>query len=298
MKNATAHEEHDLPGRHETAKEWIFMRDIYVDSRYQRPLNDSRVTSIQVSFDPDALGLPFVVETRDGGSKTRYAIIDGQHRIEAARRLFGNAQMIECEIIRNITIERAADLFRRRNQAHSPTALDKFLAGVTAKNEECLAINGIVQSVGLSVQRKDGDLIVRAVASLLKVYRGQRAELQAGQTTTPKNALPLKRALVVLSEAWGPGRDAFQGDLIHGVGMVLTRDSDSIELEELIRKLKTYPGGALKMVGDARNLRSIVGGSIGSAVAMRVIERYNTGRRTKTLPPWREGKPQAAQQQK
>jgi hypothetical protein len=279
MKTATAP---SLPGRQETTTEWIFMRDIYVDPSYQRPLEEARVEAMARDFDPDAVGLPFVVEIRQKNGKVKYAIIDGQHRIGSARKCFGDDQMIKCEIIRNISVARAAALFEKRNKMKKPRLIDRFIALETAKDEETMEILAIVRGLGLNVHRTRGDNIVQAVGALQKVYRGERMR------GTGKNPNALRRTLEICQEAWGPSPDAFNENIVLGIGMVLNRHADAINTDELLRKLKSYPGGALRLLGNARGLRAIDGGSIAHTVAAIVVKTYSKGKRGKGLPPWRE----------
>lgn len=280
MKSAATH---SLPGRQPTSVEWVYLRDIYADSRYQRPTDEARVRRYADEFNPDALGLPFVSEHIRGG-RPKFAVIDGQHRHAAALLAFGGDQMIECEVIRGLSVEQEAKLFRERNASVKLTALIAFLAGVTSGDEECTAINKIVESVGLKVSVVRGDRIVQGVRALQKVYRGDRG-LAGG-----KNALPLKRTLMVLNDAWGPSVEAYNAELIHGLGLFMTRHGDVVDVDSLVQKLRGYPGGSVRLIGDAKGLRSINGGGmLAHAVADIITKTYNKGRRGKSdLPDWRE----------
>lgn len=279
MKNATAREL-DLSVKQKTTREWVKLHDILSNTRYQRPLTDGRVQEIAANFDPDAIGLPFVAEVKRGG-RTKYEAIDGQHRVAAARIALGETQMIECEIIRGVSVERAAQLFRLRNNARKPQLIHQFLAGVTAGDDECVTINKTVESCGLMIAITRGDNVVQAVRALQMIYRGDK------QLGSGRNPLPLKRTLLVLKEAWGPTADAFQAELIAGVGMVMTRHGEVIDSNDLIRKLKASPGGPLKLIGDAAGSREFYGGSLSHSVAGVVINRYNRGLRKGLLPAWR-----------
>lgn len=279
----TAAAAHEFPGRRDTSKDWIYMRDIYVDPRYQRPLDEGRVVRMQETFDPDALGLPFVVAMPQPGGKARFAIIDGQHRVEAARRVFGDKQMIECEVVRGVSLERAAQLFELRNQSRKPKAIDLFLASVTAGNEEAIAINKIVHSAGLVVSRSRTDHVVQGVAAMQKVYRGDRL------LGTGKNPLPLKRTLLILDEAWGPSPDAYRAELIEGLGWLLIRHGEIFDGDHMIRRLKEYPGGPLKFAGDVAGYRGVAGGNQSTAASTVLTNLYNKGRKKNTLPKWGKG---------
>lgn len=277
-----------LPGREPTSREWIALSDLYSDEAYQRPIDETRVVRMRDAFDPDALGLPFVAEMKEVGGSGRFAVIDGQHRVELARLMYGDAQIIECEVIRGITRGRAAELFRLRNRATKPRALDVFLAGVTAGDPECVAIDRVVRAAGLRVARGGADRTIEAVVALQRVYRGDRA---VGAGADP---VALKRTLTVCNAAWGPNADAFLGDVVHGIGMVVVRHAELLNDDELSRKLRGYSGGPVRLLGDAKGLRVVVGGSVAHAVAAVVTRLYNRGRRRHGLPAWRGGEDERA----
>jgi hypothetical protein len=61
--------------------EWCWVKDMFVDARFQRPLHEPTVKKIVAGFDIDQLGLPFV-NIREGG---KLSVIDGSHRVAAVR---------------------------------------------------------------------------------------------------------------------------------------------------------------------------------------------------------------------
>lgn len=273
----------DLPHKEQTAVEFIVARDIGADPLYQRPLDLKRVGAMAANFDADAFGIPFVHGASDG----RFYVIDGQHRIAAAVQCFGEDQQIGCEVVRGITRERAAQLFNERNTSTKVGAVDRFLAGVTARDPECIAIRDIVGSVGLTVGHPSGRQrgCIAAVTALQRVYRGH---MMVGKTAgSGRNPLPLKRTLVVLCDAWGDSRDTLQASLINGLGLVMLRHGDTIDTEHLIRNLKKMTGGPLRLIGMSRGLKDSIGGSLPNAIATAITNQYNLGLRRNRLPAWR-----------
>ena len=53
---------------------------LYVDRRFQRPLNERRAAKIAAEFDPSLLGVLHVNARRKGGAAA-YSVLDGQHRL-------------------------------------------------------------------------------------------------------------------------------------------------------------------------------------------------------------------------
>ena len=81
-----------------------------VTEQYQRILNMKNVAGIVKNFDPAKLGVLVVSHRADG----TYAVLDGQHRLTALRRLGYDAA--NCIVLEGMTIRQEADYFRRQNE--------------------------------------------------------------------------------------------------------------------------------------------------------------------------------------
>ena len=68
--------------------------------------------------------------------------------------------------------------------------------------------------------------------------------------------------------------------------MVIVR-YPAIEHEDLIRKLAKFAGGPNAIIGRARGLRDLHGGTVSRNLAEAIVELYNRGRRKSQLEPWR-----------
>ena len=254
--------------------EWVPLSNIFVDSRAQRPFDAKWAQKIAADFDPDKLGLPAIVAV----AEDRFAVIDGQHRCEATRIAMGENQQIECEVIRGIDIARAAELYRGRNTIRRPQTIDYFLAGVTAKDPECVAIIKILEDLGIKVMRGGAnDNIIVAVASLQKLYR---------MGTVPHPGRFLKETLMLAIEVWGRKAETWNGDLLIGLGLILARHGGEIDMGALEKKLRGFTGGALGVLGRARSWREATGGSVSQCVSRVIVAAYNTGRPKTPLPEW------------
>ena len=97
--------------------------------------------------------------------------------------------------------------------------------------------------------------------------------------------MPLKRTLGICLESWGNGSDSFNGDIVVGLGHVMLRHGDTIDVDKMVRKLKQYPGGPLRLLGNAKGLRAASGGTVANAVATVIVNLYGHGRGG--LPHWR-----------
>lgn len=259
--------------------EWIPVARTELPPGAQRKYDDAWATKIAADFDPDKLGKPLIAAIPGRGGQERFWIIDGQHRIAAVKKALGEDQSVECEVIRGITIDRVAEIFRGRNTTRPVSALDKFMAGVTAKNEECVAINNAVTGLGLRIAGTGDPGTISAVIALGKIQRLDKS--------MPRGAL-LRRVLSLALECWGRAPESFNGHILTGLALVLDRHRDEIEMDVFDKKLKSCPGGALGLVGRARKLKEALGRDMNNCMARAIVSFYNAGRSKNRLPEWGE----------
>jgi hypothetical protein len=273
---------------YESRNEWIPAASIEVEPLAQRPFDPKWAKQIADSFDPDLIGFPVVCALPNNRGGERFIALDGWHRIKATMIALGESQSIQCEVIRGITLQRAAKIFRGRNNVRSVCNIDRFLAGVTAGDEECVAITGVVESFDLRVGRTQTDGIIKAVASLQWIYRGERSR------GSGRNVLPLRRTLDVVTQAWGKSASGLNGAIIRGIGAVILRHGDMLDFEQLEHRLRQFRGGAAGLLGAGRGVSEAFGGSVANGVATRVVREYNKGRKpTNKLPEWMRGQDDA-----
>ena len=99
-----------------------------VTEQYQRILNMKNVAGIVKNFDPAKLGVLVVSHRADG----TYAVLDGQHRLAALRRLGYDAA--NCIVLEGMTIRQEADYFRRQNENKQSLRInDTFNASLWAE---------------------------------------------------------------------------------------------------------------------------------------------------------------------
>lgn len=262
--------------------EWLPVAKIEVEPSAQRVFDAKWAKKLALALDPDKLGKPAVVGLHshaNGGRGERFIVVDGQHRVAAVKIALGADQLIECEVIRGVSIARAAEIYRGRNTMRLPRSIDFFLAGVTADNEECCAINAIVNQLQLSVGRTTSNSMLSAVGALQAIYRDERA-LGAGAPNL------LRRTIELAVAAWGRKSESFIGELLRGLALVLSRYGGALDHEALERKLRGYRGGALGLLGHAKMIKQGLGGTISVCVARAVVQAYNSGRHKNLLPEW------------
>lgn len=92
---------------------------------------------------------PLVVSARDDGASL--FVIDGQHRLEAAR-LRGDIEALPCVLVECDGAEEEAASFVQLNQNRRPlTALEIFRAAIASGEEQAIAIAQAITSAGLTI---------------------------------------------------------------------------------------------------------------------------------------------------
>jgi hypothetical protein len=158
---------------------------LIVDADVQRRLDLRRVARMVADFQPQALGT-ITVSRRDDGS---YHIIDGQHRVMAAREARGESFSISARVFEGLSIRDEAGLFRLLNETAKPTAFDGFRVRVVEGEHVAVHVTDMLKRHGFGLSRGVQDGAFSAVTAAERVYR------------LDPNAL--ERALGSLTHAWG-----------------------------------------------------------------------------------------------
>jgi hypothetical protein len=191
--------------------EWQAVANLLVDETYQRP-TDSPASIRLIERMAEAwdwrLCAPLTVSKRDDD---KLYVIDGQHRLEAAR-LRGDVPHLPVIISRFSSLQDEARCFVNVNtERKNPTPLDKFHARCLSGDPDALEIKEIVEAAGLQVGRRSWSYQpkdVSCVAVLCRVHK------QYGKAL-------LSAALVNLAEAY-PGEALRSGsELIPGIAALL-----------------------------------------------------------------------------
>lgn len=239
----------------------LHLRDLKVHPRVQRKFRPGWARYLRDNFDPDKFGEIAVVQVGDD-----YFVFDGQHRCWAAREALGENQQLPCLVYSDMTTERQADLFLGRNQTKALRAMDKFkvalIAGPETHRTEC-RIAEIVRSLGLEIAEASAPNRIRSVAALVKVFGyGENTFLQT---------------LLVIREAWAKEADAYDGNVLKGIGYFLHHFGAAIPDHDLARKLQRS-GGPNRLIGGARDRAKAQGVSVERAAAEWVLAVFNKGK--------------------
>ena len=174
-----------------------------VTEQYQRILNMKNVAGIVKNFDPAKLGVLVVSHRADG----TYAVLDGQHRLTALRRLGYDAA--NCIVLEGMTIRQEADYFRRQNENKQSLRInDTFNASLWAEDAESLRIKELMDKYGFRHGKSGQPMCICAIGALQSIIRqfGEdtlELTLAGIAATWPKDATILRREMLAgLGEFW------------------------------------------------------------------------------------------------
>lgn len=122
----------------------------------QRALDQSHANRIARKFDWAKWRKPEVVLGEDG----LYHIIDGQHRIEAARILSnGQDALVRCDVLADeLTLAQQAQRFIGSFRDVRPmSATDKFLTAIVAEDQDAIRYMQIITQYGMKPWRRSSD---------------------------------------------------------------------------------------------------------------------------------------------
>jgi hypothetical protein len=131
---------------------WLDLGLLAVDKRYQREIGQAgqkHINRIVRSFNWNCYQPVIVTERADG----RYAVIDGQHRLEAAKK-HPLVDSLPCYVIDAPDLAKQAAVFVAVNSVRkSLTSNEKFAAAVAAGDKHAVALARICDEAGVTILR-------------------------------------------------------------------------------------------------------------------------------------------------
>lgn len=116
-----------------------------IDHTYQRRLDEQWVNELAENWNALAMS-PLLVSQREDGT---IAVLDGQHRLAAIRKLLADHRITEesvwCEVFHGLSSEMEAAIFGTRNTHRGVNIVDRYRARVVAGEPVAMAINTILQ---------------------------------------------------------------------------------------------------------------------------------------------------------
>lgn len=196
---------------------------------------------IAKNFDKN-LFLPIIVSERDG----IYYVIDGQHRLYAAKKLFGDDYLMECKVIHGLTKIEESELFVKLNSSSKPLLYaDKAKGLFYANDDTMVSLANICKKNGVELgidndKRAVADGRITAVKALADTYN------KIGKEQTD-------RLVRLLNDTWDGSYSAFRQEMIKAVGYILSLYSRELDDNKFIKKLaKTTPADLIRMAKSDR----------------------------------------------
>lgn len=246
----------------------IALRDLEPHPIAQRRLDPNRVNDLASRFDPALIGEITVTQTKRG----KLWVVNGQHRVAAALQwLDGDGrQCVECKVIPVADEAEAGRLFLGLNDAKAVPMYDRFAVRVVARDPIATGVVAVLEQFNLRVGRAKGPNIVLAVGACEAVFARQRG------------AQLLSRTIGLLHRMWGSDPDAYAGQLIRGVSLLLIKHGDVVNEDDFVRKI-VKARGPLKWLARGREFATSAGCSVAQGVYDRMRDEYNKGRRSGAL---------------
>lgn len=247
-------------------------RSLKIHPSAQRDMLPARLKYLIGRLNLDAIGTFHAVEYTIGGVSGIW-VVDGQHRLRALLDLdLGDWEItvvVHCDVKDDAA---ASALFLDLNNRASVAPFDKFVNAVRAGDPVAVGVRQILGDYQVAVSRGANDGQACAVKALQGLYR-----LDGG--------VSLRRALAIITAAWGTSAAAMEGKIIEGIGRICNAYNGELDQASLIQKLAKRGGGPSRLLGDARGLRDLRKGSISRCVAEVILDTYNKGRKTGKLDP-------------
>lgn len=247
------------------------VNEFAVDPTVQRQLNEPRVVSLAKNFNPQMLGLVTASKRLDG----RSYILDGQHRIAAARRA-GYSGYVATRLYEDLSVAEEAQLFLDLNNTRKVNALDKFNVRATKGDPAAIALKKALENVGLRASGQHTGGMFAAIVALERVYAGFMS-----YASEPRLDL-VEAVLQILTKAYSArNRTAFQANTVQGVGLILHIFGKRVDADDLVQALRDITPEDLAIRG--RSTKDLEGGTGAQGVAKVILSIYNKGKSSRRL---------------
>ena len=257
----------------------IKLRQIFVDRTVQRSrTNEKLVKQIVGDWNPRLVGT--VVVSRRSDHPATYHVVEGWHRCEAMRRLFGPDHEITAEVHTGLSRQGEADLFHALNKKHRIPADDSFRVELVAEHPTVVAANNAVLESGYyCVDPKDLDPDATTPMRNLQL----RASDSVKGITENYGPEMLTTVLQVGTDAWGRDGSNFPAPVLNGVSYFLMKypEADHGFLTKALRS--QWPNGGTELTKDAMAAVRTTGSRMDRqrVIARLLVGAYNKSRRGK-----------------
>lgn len=248
---------------------WVALIDVTVDLRVQQPLREGKVREmLRRGFDLSLSG-EITASARSDGT---VVILDGQTRVEAARR--SNVDKLWMRVWHDLPIADEAWLFTYLNRKSNPVAVSTFKTRVLAEEDVPSGIAEILTGLGWRISESKDNGVFMAVSQAERIYRskGIFKSLRPGSQI-------FSRTLETLTEAWGLNKTASDASIVGGLAVFLIRYWDQVDQKKLVDALRRITPELLR--AEAKATQKGTGCNVVEAHGYKIHQHYNKRTRTK-----------------
>lgn len=160
----------DTPGR----MQHIHKARLHVDHAYQRNANTAKISAIAREWSWVALGA-IIVADRGG----QFYVIDGQHRVMAAR-MRSDIGDLPCVVFATSGLIEEADGFLRSNKNRRPmTSIETFRASLISGHETAVYLQGLFDRNGIEAVGSSNVFGVKCLSIMTRLADQKRQSLEA-----------------------------------------------------------------------------------------------------------------------
>lgn len=252
--------------------EEIALERLFVDPDYQRRIannGEKKIRKIIREFNWRAFGALLVSGPDNAGD---YAIVDGQHRFEAAK-VHPAVTVVPCLVLPPSGSAQEADTFLRVNADKvNVTGIAKFHARLVRGDDAarqvkdvCDAAGVVISRAGTGRQKPLHTVAVAAIGRCLKDY-GRPAVLDALETMVAGQA---------------ECENAFRSQAIKAVVRFFARHGAAVDRARLVAVLEDLDFD--HEIGNARTVKNTLGGGTDEILEQVIANRYNKGLKASRL---------------
>lgn len=192
---------------------------------YQRPVKPSDVNALIRRWDPAYLS-PIEVSFRDGS----YNVINGQHRIEAMRKMNGGADVIApCLIYTGLSYEQEAAMYYLLDKSVGRLKLSSAIKALLESGTDPTIID-----IKQRIERAGFTWALDKPTGVTYEIKPVRAIINAYHLL---GAPAFSRMLGLMAGAWHGTQTSLAGDMISGMALFLKTYEKELDDYEVIRRL-------------------------------------------------------------
>lgn len=262
-----------------------------VDQRYQRPSNHLRIRQM-TPFTPSLFGRLTVNRRTDGS----FWVVDGQHRLEAAKR--SGQSTVPCTVYEGWSLKDEAWIYEFRNRTQKkPSQYELHKAAVLYGDPIAADLEKIVAEIGGAIGPRNSPSVgtrkhIACVDTLRGIYgmRNEHGRYPVERYPKLNGREHLRKTLHLVNAAWGDLSEEsgtvrpFHGAVVKGMAIFLWHATDDPNFQE--RDLTAALGTKFSPEKLVTLASHHVGISLPRGIAREIKAQYNSRTRTKKLGDW------------